>query len=153
MESSLSLDLNVEKQARKDAEAKLTKQIDEKCFAIRLDLAKEKKLREEAEERIAKEMADEIGRLHENLESEKRIRFACILSLPPLMVVVVGSLTHFCDFSEDKFDKISKKLNEELVALNEALAAERKVCVCMCASCVFIIQISYHCIMCVWFGM
>lgn len=50
-ENNINLELNQEKQARKEGERKVNKLIDEKSFALKLDLAKEKKLREEAEER------------------------------------------------------------------------------------------------------
>merc|ERR1711881_778648 len=43
VENNVQLDLNVEKQNRKDNETKIQKHIDEKVFALRLDLAKEKK--------------------------------------------------------------------------------------------------------------
>merc|ERR1712139_116464 len=36
VESSISLDLTVEKRARKDLESKIMKQVDETCFALRL---------------------------------------------------------------------------------------------------------------------
>ena len=46
-ENNLQIDLNLEKQARRESEAKLSKIIDERLYTIRLDLAKEKKIREE----------------------------------------------------------------------------------------------------------
>ena len=63
VESAISLDITAQRRARKDLEAKISKQIDETSFALRLDLAREKKLCEEAEERHEKEVADEIIRI------------------------------------------------------------------------------------------
>ena len=47
-ENNLMIELNIEKQNRRESEAKISKMIDERLYAIRLDLAKEKKIREEA---------------------------------------------------------------------------------------------------------
>lgn len=49
-ENNLLIDLNLEKQHRRESEAKISKMIDEKLYTIRLDLAKEKKIREEAQD-------------------------------------------------------------------------------------------------------
>lgn len=43
--------MNVEKQNRRESEAKITRLIDEKLYSLKLDLAKEKKLREESQDR------------------------------------------------------------------------------------------------------
>lgn len=50
-ENNIQIELNVEKQNRRESEAKITKMIDERLYGLKLDLAKEKKIREEAEER------------------------------------------------------------------------------------------------------
>jgi len=71
VENNVSLDLNVEKQNRKDNENKIQKQIDEKCFSLRLELAKEKKTREEVMDRHAKELAEQIARLSDAVDAEK----------------------------------------------------------------------------------
>merc|ERR1712000_646978 len=71
VENNVALDMNVEKQNRKDNENKLVKQIDEKLFALRIDLAKEKKIREEVMDRHAKELAEQIARLSDAVDAEK----------------------------------------------------------------------------------
>jgi hypothetical protein len=48
-ENNMLIELNIEKQNRRESEAKISKIIDERLYAIRLDLAKEKKIREEAQ--------------------------------------------------------------------------------------------------------
>ncbi len=101
VESSITLDLGVEKQARKDSEAKILKAIDERCYTLRLELAKEKKAREEAEEKQNREMAEEILRLSESLDGERRDR-------------------------EDKYSRMIKKLNTEIDELTKTLGDERK---------------------------
>ena len=47
-ENNLQIEVNVEKQHRRESEAKISKIIDERLYTLRLDLAKEKKIREEA---------------------------------------------------------------------------------------------------------
>ena len=46
-ENNLQIELNIEKQHRRETEAKISKIVDERLYTIRLDLAKEKKIREE----------------------------------------------------------------------------------------------------------
>jgi hypothetical protein len=53
-ENNITIELNVEKQNRREAEARITKTIDERLYGLKLDLAKEKKMREEAEDRYYK---------------------------------------------------------------------------------------------------
>ena len=50
-ENNLAIEMNTEKQQRRDAETKINKMTEERLFSLKLDLAKEKKLREEAEEK------------------------------------------------------------------------------------------------------
>jgi hypothetical protein len=50
-ENNIQIELNVERQNRRESEAKITKMIDERLYSLKLDLAKEKKMREEGEER------------------------------------------------------------------------------------------------------
>lgn len=53
-ENNINIELNVEKQNRRESEAKITKMVDERLYSLKLDLAKEKKMREEAEDRYYK---------------------------------------------------------------------------------------------------
>lgn len=50
-ENNIQIELQVERQNRRETEAKITKMIDERLYGLKLDLAKEKKMREEAEDR------------------------------------------------------------------------------------------------------
>ena len=53
-ENNIQIELNVEKQNRRETETKINKMIDERLYSLKLDLAKEKKQREEAEDRYYK---------------------------------------------------------------------------------------------------
>lgn len=53
-ENNITIELNVEKQNRREAESRITKTIDERLYSLKLDLAKEKKMREDAEDRYYK---------------------------------------------------------------------------------------------------
>ena len=69
IENNLQIDLNVEKQHRREAEAKLTKLLDERLlYTLRLDLAKEKKVREEAQEGTQGMFGEQMRRLQERME-------------------------------------------------------------------------------------
>ena len=50
-DNNIQIELNVERQNRRESEAKITKMIDERLYSLKLDLAKEKKSREEGEDR------------------------------------------------------------------------------------------------------
>ena len=50
-ENNISIELNVEKQNRRETDAKIQKMLDERLYSLKLDLAKEKKMTDEAEER------------------------------------------------------------------------------------------------------
>ena len=50
-ENNISIELNIEKQNRRETEAKIQKMLDERLYSLKLDLAKEKKMTDEAEER------------------------------------------------------------------------------------------------------
>merc|ERR1711998_567966 len=69
IENSILLDLNVEKQHRKDAEQLLMKSIDEKCFGLRLALAKEKKKREDSEEYHGKLVAEKMNEIQQGVNN------------------------------------------------------------------------------------
>lgn len=70
VENNMNIELNIEKQNRRESEAKISKIIDERLYAIRLDLAKEKKIREEAQDQNYAAFGDSIRRLQEDLELE-----------------------------------------------------------------------------------
>ena len=71
VESSVTLDLNVEKQARKGSESTVQKQIEDRCFQLRVDVNKVKKLREASEESQSKVSTDEIRGLANRIEAEQ----------------------------------------------------------------------------------
>ena len=62
-ENNINIEMNVERQNRREGENKVAKLIDEKVFGLKMDLAKEKKMREEAEERHYRTFGEQIARL------------------------------------------------------------------------------------------
>ena len=50
-ENNISIELNIERQNRRETDAKIQKMLDERLYSLKLDLAKEKKMTEDAEER------------------------------------------------------------------------------------------------------
>jgi hypothetical protein len=73
-ENNIQIELNVERQNKRETEAKITKMIDERLYSLKLDLAKEKKMREEGEERYYRTYGEQINRLQEEIELENKIR-------------------------------------------------------------------------------
>lgn len=62
-DNNIQIELNMERQNRRESEAKITKMIDERLYGLKLDLAKEKKIREEAEDRYYRTYGESINRL------------------------------------------------------------------------------------------
>lgn len=100
-ENNLILDINQEKQSRKETENRLAKIVDEKLFALKLDLSKEKKIREESEETQIIEFADHIARLQETLDGEMHTR-------------------------EDVYEKIIHRIGEDMQRCYSNLELEKK---------------------------
>lgn len=73
-ENNIQIELNVEKQNRRESEAKITKMVDERLFSLKLDLAKEKKGCEETEYRYQKTFGEQINRLQEEIDLENKLR-------------------------------------------------------------------------------
>lgn len=73
-ENNIQIELNVERQNRRESEAKITKMIDERLYGLKLDLAKEKKIREEAEDRYYRTFGEQINRLSDEIELENKLR-------------------------------------------------------------------------------
>jgi len=74
LENKILIELNKEKQYRKENDAYMMKQIDEKIYNLRLELTKEKKVREEDEDRIALQLNQQYNSLKEEIENEKKRR-------------------------------------------------------------------------------
>ena len=53
-DNNIQIEINVERQNRRESETKIVKMIDERLYGLKLDLAKEKKVREEADDRYYK---------------------------------------------------------------------------------------------------
>ena len=73
-ENNVLIDLNVEKQNRRETEAKISKIIDERLYTIRLDLAKEKKVREESQDQSYGSFGEQIARLRDEIQTERFLK-------------------------------------------------------------------------------
>jgi hypothetical protein len=69
-ENNIMIDLNIEKQLRRESEAKMSKLLDERLYTIRLDLAKEKKIREDTQEHNYSQFGESIRALQEEIEQQ-----------------------------------------------------------------------------------
>ena len=74
MENNIALELNVEKQNRKDMEAKITKKVDDKIYSLRIEVAKEQKQADELLERQSREINENISGLQNEIDQERRSR-------------------------------------------------------------------------------
>lgn len=67
-DQKLANELTREKQAKKDAEAKILKQVDENIYQTRLDISRSQRSREESEQRNADELNEDISQLQEAIQ-------------------------------------------------------------------------------------
>ena len=74
VENNIALELNVEKQSRKEIEQRITKKVEEKIYSLRVDVAKEQKANDELLERQTSEISDQIQTIQNDLENERRTR-------------------------------------------------------------------------------
>ena len=59
---------------RKDAEAKIIGEVEDRFYNLKMDFAKEKKQREENEERNITDLDEQISALEEDISKEKQFR-------------------------------------------------------------------------------
>lgn len=102
IENSLALDLNVVRQARKDAEAKCDKVMENHVGEMQNDLHQVRTMRERSFEEYDKEVADEVQRLKNELEGEKTRR-------------------------DSRSQEIESHLESELGKVREAVSQEQKI--------------------------
>ena len=74
IEKNVNLELNTEKQNRKETEQRIVKKLEEKINALRTDVTKEQKKEDELIEKQTKEVIDQINELQDILENEKMNR-------------------------------------------------------------------------------
>lgn len=74
LENKTLIEINKEKQFRKENDNYLVKQIEEKVYNMRVDLSKEKKGREEDDERLGNQLNLQYNALKDEIENEKRKR-------------------------------------------------------------------------------
>ena len=63
VENNIALELNVEKQSRKEMEQRIAKRVEEKIYTLRIEIAKEQKAGDELLEQQTKEIAEQISGL------------------------------------------------------------------------------------------
>lgn len=94
LENNLIIDINIEKQAGKEAAVKVNRITEEKLFEVKIELGKEKNIREETEEKRIEEFTNEISFLQEAVENESASR-------------------------ENGYDRVLKKIKEEMNRMYE----------------------------------
>ncbi|KAG9397592.1 hypothetical protein J8273_0722 [Carpediemonas membranifera] len=102
VESSVAMDLQAERQQRKELESKVIKSIDEACFGVRLEVAKGHKGTEEDFERTQAEIRERAARLAASQKDERALR-------------------------DEKYQRTIRKYSEDLVLLQGTMKAEQKV--------------------------
>lgn len=102
VENNINLELNVEKQNKREVEQRIAKKVDEKIYSLRLDIAKEQKSKDDTIDKQIRLINEELGSIQGDLEAEKRAR-------------------------EETSEKLIKRLGEEIINFQETLAGERKV--------------------------
>ena len=78
VETNIALELNEEKQARKEMEQRILKKVDEKIYGLRIDVSKDQKNREEAIQKEITDITDQATLLQNELEIERRTRYVYI---------------------------------------------------------------------------
>ena len=74
VETNIALELNEEKQARKEMEQRLLKKVDEKIYSLRIDVSKDQKNREEIIQRQMRDLTDQTTQSQNEVEIERRTR-------------------------------------------------------------------------------
>jgi len=101
VETNIALELNEEKQIRKEMEQRILKKGDEKVYSLRVDVSKDQKSREDSIQRQMKEISDQTGHLQREIEEEKKTR-------------------------EEINEKLVKTIGDEILKLQEMLNVEKK---------------------------
>ena len=91
----------MERQHRREAEAKLSKAMEERLYTIRLDLAKEKKVREDTQEHNYSQVGESIRALQEEIDQQ-----------------IVQS--------EENSQRVIQQLSEEVASFHEQMLEERR---------------------------
>ncbi len=74
MENNIALELNVEKQSRKEMETKIAKKVDDKISALRFEVAKEQKQADDLLARQSSEINEQISNLQNEVDQERKSR-------------------------------------------------------------------------------
>lgn len=101
MDTRLEQALEAEQQARRDAEAKVLRNFDEKTSVLREEIAREGRTRVEAETALRRYVDVDIPKLYESLREEAQSR-------------------------ESMEDRIVRRASEEITRLQEAILTEKK---------------------------
>lgn len=74
--NNLSIDLNLDKQAKKEIEAKLVKLVDERILSVKLEVASERQIRENSGSQRLQSLADRLSSIETAVEQERNSREA-----------------------------------------------------------------------------
>ena len=102
MEANFSLQLNIEKQSRKEFEVEFNKEFEEKVSSLRTDMVADRKERDVKISNMLSNISDELSLIQGELFAERRSR-------------------------EETYDGIIKKLGADVLRINDLLNRESKV--------------------------
>ena len=71
--SSIALELNLESQARRESEAKLSKSLEDRVQMLRQRINQERMHREEARRQLSQNISDEVAKMNDVLHQEREI--------------------------------------------------------------------------------
>lgn len=101
LDTNINLDINVERQERKEAESEINKMFEDKMGRQRLEMNQENKNREIVESNTTSTLTDQISIIQGELFAERKNR-------------------------EETYDKIIKKLGNDVLRVNDVLNNEKK---------------------------
>ena len=70
------MELNVEKQNRKDMETKIAKRVDDKIYSLRIEVAKEQKQADELLEHQSRDINEQVSGLQNEVDQERKSRYS-----------------------------------------------------------------------------
>lgn len=130
VESSVTLDLNVEKQGRKGSQGTVQKGIEDRCFQLRVEVTKLKKLRQTAEEKQGKVSGDEIRGMADRIETEQKACSDRMLKLQGRITAEASGIqelmTREKKVREDTENAMLKMLEDTCAKLQGEIKTERK---------------------------
>ena len=123
-ENNVLLELNLEKQNRRETEAKLGKMTDERLYTIRLDLAKERKVREESQEQSYGGFGESLARLRDEIQTERFLKDEGYQGLIAGMSEEVGRMQELVYEERRLREEANQQVREAVEQLRQKVFAE-----------------------------